>query len=74
MADMSVYVASQPFGGVWLDVKYEYFKGERPSIDCPGDPEEFFIYSVIQDGVEIYDLLSDKSIDAIKCKVMEELP
>lgn len=61
------------FGSFDLDVKYKYFKGEKPSRDCQGEPEEFWIASVKADGVDIIDLLTDKAIDLIKFKISEDV-
>ncbi len=68
----TVYMDMGLLGQRVLDVEYKYFKGEKPSRDCPGEPEEFWIASVKAEGVEIYDLLTDDAIDIIKFKICEE--
>lgn len=68
----TVYMDMGMLGDRDLDVEYHYFKGEKPSRDCPGEPEEFWIASVKADDVELYDLLTDEAIDTIKFKICEE--
>lgn len=51
--------------GIMLDIEGVYEEGEPATYDYPGSPSELTIESIMLDGKDIYDLVSDFHIEQI---------
>jgi len=55
-----------------MEVDYEFYKGESPTWDYPGSPDEVFLESVEVGGYDIYNLLSPDQLHDIENIILDK--
>ena len=60
------------YDDVWLDVEYDYYAGCEGTSDVPSSPARVKLFTVYLGDKDIYELLSDNTIEAMEEKILEE--
>jgi len=59
--------------GIDFEVEYHAYAGSPGSRDEPPEPPEFWLTSIKIDGKEVYEMLTDETVDTLEKMAIEEL-